>query len=509
MPRILAIDWDRHEARALLLASGPTGASVAGAWAVPLGKTGNGVPSGVEVGERLAAAVAGRAGGKLTALVGVGRDHVQMQLLSLPPAPAHELPEMVHFQAEREFTALGADAALDFVPITGDEESPHQVLAVALNATGRADAREICAALGVEPNRIPLRACAAAALVRRAGVVPAGRVALVVNPLTDEADLTVDADGTVMLMRTVRLPGPSDAAARQRALVGEIRRTMAAVRQQSADRKVDQVVVCGLPAPAGQGGGLAEELDIPVTLFDPASCAPSGLSGQDVAAESLARFSAVLGMALGEVDRQPPIVDFANVRRRTEARRFTRVHGLAAAVAAAALLWFAVYLWQQMAGPARQLAELESRIAELQSQADMYKDVTAQAAAVDRWLATDVNWLDELEQFARRVRPEPLSAEAFPAESDVVVTQITMLRPPGIDAAGGRMDLQARAKSDAAVRDLEQRLRDERYRVTPGGVQQDDTVAGYPRALDLQIHVAPPADEEADEPTADSAEARP
>jgi hypothetical protein len=290
-------------------------------------------------------------------------------------------------------------------------------------------------------------------------------------------------------MRTVRLPEPAQLDARQRALVGEIRRTMAAVRQQLADQKVEFVVVCGRRPLGEEGSGLSDELDVPVKLFDPTSYAASGLNKHGVAAESLARFAAVLGMALSEADRRPPIVDFANVRRRPEARRFTRVHALAAATAAAGLLWFAAHLWRQISDPAHELAALEARIQELQSQADMYKDVTDQAAAVERWLATDVNWLDELEQFARRVRPQPLSDKKFPVDTDVVVTQVTMLRPPGTGAVGGRIDLEAKAKSDAAVRDLEHRLRDAGHRVTPGGVQQDNTVPGYPRALDLQIHV--------------------
>ena len=33
MPRILAIDWDRHEVRGVLISAGATGTSVAGAWA--------------------------------------------------------------------------------------------------------------------------------------------------------------------------------------------------------------------------------------------------------------------------------------------------------------------------------------------------------------------------------------------------------------------------------------------------------------------------------------------
>jgi len=491
MPRILAIDWDRREARAVLLASGATGASVAGAWAVPLTTADPAGLSGKQIGTRLATAISGAATGKVTTIVGVGRDNVQMQLLTLPPAPAVELPELVRFQSEREFTTLGSDAALDFIPISGDSQTQHQVLAIALAASGVSEARELCEAIGAEPNRITLRACAAAALVHRAGVVDAGEMALVVNPLTDEADLTVQSGDKVVLMRTVRLPDPSQTEARQRALLGETRRTMAAVRQQLTDQKVDRVVVCCNGANYDHGKALADELDVPVTVFDPIAHAPSGLVSHSVPVVSLARFAAVLGMALNETDRRPPIVDFINVRRRAEARRFTRIHALAATAAAAALLWCGVYLWRQVSDPARELADLEARIADVKLQSDVYKDVTAQAAAVEDWLATDVNWLDELEQFARRVRPQPLSAKEFPVNDDVVITQITMLRPLGDDAVGGRINVEAKAKSDAAVRDLEQRLRDEQHRVTPGGVKQDKTVPGYPRSLDFQVHVTP------------------
>ncbi len=149
------------KSRALLLASGPTGTNVAGAWAVSLTTSDPAGLSGKQIGTRLAAAISGQASGKTTTIVGAGRDHVQMKLLSLPPAPADELPEMVRFQAEREFTALGTDAALDFIPLSGDAQTPHQVLAIALSPAGMAEVRELCEPLGVEPDRVAIRACAA------------------------------------------------------------------------------------------------------------------------------------------------------------------------------------------------------------------------------------------------------------------------------------------------------------------------------------------------------------
>ncbi len=164
MPRILAIDWDRHEVRGLLVSAGATGMSVAGAWSASLATADPAGLTGKQIGGRLAAAIAGQVSGKVTTLVGVGRDNVQIKLLSLPPAPPTELPDLVRFQAEREFNALGTDAALDFIPLSGDEQTPNQVLALALNPDGMTEAREVCEALGLEIDRIPVRGCAAAAL---------------------------------------------------------------------------------------------------------------------------------------------------------------------------------------------------------------------------------------------------------------------------------------------------------------------------------------------------------
>ena len=334
----------------------------------------------------MAAATAGQISGKVTTLVGVGRDNVQIKLLSLPPAPPEELPDLVRFQAEREFTALGTDAALDFIPISGDAETPNQVLALALSPAGMTEAREVCEALGVEPDRIAVRGCAAAAFASRASGIAANEVALIVNPLAEEADLVVQADDKVILLRTVRLPDPSQTEGRQRALIGEIRRTIAAVRQQLTDRQVDKVIICGNEASIGRSSNLAEELKVAVALIDPVAQAPAGLSSKGVPPESLGRFAAVLGMALSEVERRAPIVDFANVRKRVEVRRFSRVHILAAGVAAAAVLWFAAHLWQQISAPTRELAELQNRIRDVELQAETYKDVTAQAAIVERWI---------------------------------------------------------------------------------------------------------------------------
>ncbi|HVT26825.1 MAG TPA: hypothetical protein VHE81_02295, partial [Lacipirellulaceae bacterium] len=313
-----------------------------------------------------------------------------------------------------------------------------------------------------------------------------------INPLSDEADLVVQADDKVVLLRTVRLPDSTQPEGRQRALVGEIRRTIAAVRQQLTDRQVDKVIVCGNEASIAGNGNLGGELELPLTLLDPVANAPSGLASSGLSSAILGRLAAVLGMALTEADRQPPIVDFANVRRRVETSRITRVRVLAAVAAAIVLISFVAFLWQRLAAPARELEALQNRIHDVEAQTEAYKDVTAQAAAINRWLATDVNWLDELDETAQRVRPKPLDAKDFPVASDAVMTQLTIGRPTGLNPTGGRMTVEGVAKSSAAVKDLEERLGDERHRVIPGSEKQDrTTVPGYEWSFGLEVRVTP------------------
>jgi Tfp pilus assembly PilM family ATPase len=494
MPRILAIDWDRLEARALLLQSGPTGTSVSRAWIVPLSPVDRAAPTGSHLGRQLASALAGESLGKVTTLVGVGRDQVQMKLLSLPPAPPEELPELVRFQAEREFTALGDDAALDFIPLVGDAATPHQVLAAALAGSSLGEVNNICQALGVDLGRVTLRACGAASLVARNAVVGLHEISLVTNRFEDEADLTVLAGDKVVFVRTVRLTDSSDEAARGRALAGEIRRTLAAVRQQLGDQQVGKVVLCGTADDAAEAAALAAELGLPVAVFDVAAHAPPGLARAGVAMDQVGRLAAVLGMALGEADHQSPVIDFLHVRRRIEKRQFTRLHALAAAAAAIVVFGYGLHLWRQATDSSSELARISAETASLKKQGKQYAKVTAQTNAIERWLATDVNWLDEIDRFSEKWRPQTLDAKDFATTADALVTQLTAVRPPGNDTKGGRLDVQAVAKDAAAVATLEERLRDAGHRVATSGGKQDHAVPGYNWLFGLRMDVAASSD---------------
>src|SRR5690606_18478386 len=105
--------------------------------------------------------------------------------------PIEELPELVRFQAEREFNALGEDWPLDFIPLPGAADEPQTVLAAAISPELVGEIEVTCEAAGLSPERLVLRPCSAAALLSHVHPAEGKGLRLLVDLLADEADLTV------------------------------------------------------------------------------------------------------------------------------------------------------------------------------------------------------------------------------------------------------------------------------------------------------------------------------
>ena len=212
---------------------------------------------------------------------------------------------------------------------------------------------------------------------------------------------------------------------------------MAALRQQSADRQVGQVIVCGADLLAGKAPCIAADLDVPVVVFDPVEHATAGLEAKGVAHESLSRF-AVLTVALTEADRPAPIIDFANVRRRIEKSRFNRSNSLAAAAIGLVAISFAFYAWRQITEPSRKLEALQDEIKAARGSRRIRLRIFCRASCGDRSLVGD---RCQLAGSARPIRSSSTSTSMkdkdFQAASDTVITQLTLRLVARKPLAGG------------------------------------------------------------------------
>ena len=466
MLRLLAIEWGATEARIALATSRAGGATIDDAFVVALPPRAEGTAAEVAVGDAIASAVAERHLGRVEALAAVGRAGIELKQLTLPPAPDDELPDLVRFQALRDFHSLADDWPLDFIPLAGPPDAPRQVLAAAVAPDLVKQIRETCLRAKIAPEKLILRPCAAASLLTRARWDAVAKVKLLVDLLAEDADLTVLVDNEVVFLRTVRLSGDLVGASGQTALIGEIRRTVAAARNQTGGLAIEAIYLC---ASGEQQSALAAQLEtqlgIPTHVFNPFSGLHLSSSLQRALPASPGRFAPVLGMLLDEAEGRKHALDFLNPRRRPPPPSRRRAALWAAAVAI--ILFAAGYTLVQTS-----LGEMDDRLEKLTKESKNLDKVVTKAKELQQstgeiaaWADTDVNWLDELRE---------LSLDMPPAR-EVLLSRLNM----NLNGNVGQIDLEGLLRVADSANNLEAALRDNDHSVQGRSLQQDASREGY------------------------------
>lgn len=476
MGRMLAVDWDRHEVRYVLATSAGGRLAVRTSGAAPLvDAIEDGEGPRPEVGHSLRAALLREKVGRATTLVGVDRGSIELLHLKLPPAQDAELPELVLNQAMRESSGIGEDTALDFLPLDDDPSRPREVTAAAFSPEELKRIKAACAAAGLRPKRMLLRPYASASLLRR--MAPAGeRVRLLVNLVGGQLDLTVLVEDRAVFSRTVRLPRSAELRQANRRISAEIRRTVTvATESQTGGQQVESVYIFGGP---GEHAALAEqirhELSLPAVVVNPFE-AP-GVSADRVPADP-ACFASLLGMLLDEAEGRGHAVDFLHPRRPPRQTSRGRMIAAVSAVVVAAALAAGYFAHQKFAHIDRTNGELEADVRRLNNLLNSTARDRQVTAAVRRWQAGDVLWLEELRELSLRMPPG----------QDAVVLRMSMAADRN---AGGVIDLKGLVRDPSVLLGMEQALRDEHHHVHGKGVQKSGRQEDYTWHFDTAVSVA-------------------
>ena len=486
MSKLLALEWDAREARLVVARVMGKSVEVEQAFAVPLTagaetatEAATAEAGSSELGSRLAAACRERNVGRCQALVAVPRGKIELRLLQVPPAPDEELPELVRFQALRQFTSLGEDWPLDFVQLQSADPQQVRVLAAAVAPAVVDEVRQVCEALDSPPTSLVLRPFAAASFYSR--YVAADRCRLMVELFAEEADLNVVAAGQVLLLRSVRLPTHD----RDAALVGEIRRTLAAARNQLGDQAVETVMLLGGEAELGAlPGVLRDQLGLEVESFDPLDRASLTAEARRGLADRSGRFAALLGMVYDEAEGRRHGIDFLKPRQRPQPPNRGRRYAWLAAAAASLLLVLAGLIAWQIQGYSRRLSGLQTESKNLDGPVKEAQKLRAEVEVIDAFAAGDVNWLDQLHELSQE----------FPSAADAVVDSATF---SGLTEGGGQIYLEGYVRDPAVIEQMESRLRDDQHQVTGSGTQFDERQPELRWQFKEKIVVLPPSREEA------------
>lgn len=477
MPRLLALEWDGNEAR---IAVGRTRGKIVAlehAFSVPLPSREAGMAPEAAIGKEIAAALAKRDWSRGEALVAVGRSSIELRFLSTPPAPPEEVADLVRFQAMRQFSTLGDNWPLDYVPLGSHADGGSNVLAAAIAPELVGQIQAICVAAGLECKQLVLRPFAAASLIKdRAGD---GRCRMLVDVLSADADLTVLVGPQVVFPRTARLATGDDEFV-SRALLAEVRRTIVAAQNQLGGRRVEQVIIFGDGEhQAALRSLMQKELGLEVELFDPLTAVDLTDEARKHRPEMASAFAPLVGMLVDAASEAAPAIDFLHPRRRPTPANNNRLYSWAGGTAAAVALVLVGLVWMQLRSLDNRISSLKAELIQQTKLAKQGKPVRDEVARLDQFAASDVFWLAELREIIRK----------FPGADKARVDELYGSSKGNAEAA--QLTLQGVASDSKVISQIEQALRDERHVVVGSGGREDERAGALRWQFKEDIRISP------------------
>ena len=404
MSKKIAIDWDDHELRLVAAQCSANSVQVTDAALIP-------IVDG-DIAATLRDAIAQRGLGKTDTLVAIGRGKAELRDLQLPPVPDDELPDMVRFQAIRSFASAGDSAIVDYL-VTDRNSENVSMLAAAVGPSKLKDVQRTCAGADLMAKRIALRPLAASALYFITNKKTSGQTVLI-DLLSDDAEIVVARDRKVVFVRTVRLP--SVAATRSTALVAELRRSLMAC---GSDGSPDQIILWGRKSVHQSDVEKLNDVCSNVQVVNPFDLVGVDESVSKELPEHVGRLAPLVGLLRNDESGAHRLIDFMNPRKRIikEANPYAKILSIGVPVAIALLLAFLGY--RHLKGLDDQIASLQNTNKSLGDPVKAAGESVARTERVDRFLDGGVNWLDEIRRLAEKMPPsDKLIVSSITGKSD-------------------------------------------------------------------------------------------
>ncbi|PQO25434.1 hypothetical protein C5Y96_24135 [Blastopirellula marina] len=460
MAKKLAIEWDSRSLRLVVARQRGSSIVVDQALHIPLPIPPEGTdPGPVEsrVARLLTEQVAAHGLSKLPAIVAINRSSIELQVVTVPPVPDDELPDIVRYQAIRECTNLGDDGVVDFVKMPPTDDGKSRVHAAAISAKTLKSCQKLCDQAQIQPQSFYVRSFGSAHLVASQSRL-AGQTFLIVEPLEDRVELTVVSQSNVILTRSTRVPGEPNTDHYTQALQGEIRRTMLAAQSKGTSESITQIVILGQPTSPETWRSLGEDLKAKVEFLDPLSAEHVSSSVQ-VAPEIASQFGALIGTLLADGSAHQATIDFLNPRRKPDPPDRKRIFVLAGLAAASVVLMATYLMYSGIASRDAEIAELKENIAKLQKSNKPLIAIEDEVIEIDNWVTSDVQWLNELYRMSKQL----------PSADEMITTRIHMQPSNG---EGGTTALEGYVADQSVIRKIETSLMDEHHAVLGKGSQE-------------------------------------
>lgn len=389
MPKYAAIEFDGDIARVLVAKTTGTSFQISSAFDVAVENSAEG--EGEEFGRGLAQEI-GKKVGRCEALISFGRGLSELRVINVPVVPDNELPEIVKFQAIRQFSNSTDDAPVDFLPLN-DSADEKRVLAATIPKATLEDLKSVCTNAGLMVKSIKLRATCTTALSQ--SINPDRKNYIIVDPSENSFNLEVVSFGKLCLTRTVR-SAPGDQATQ---IVREIRRTLAAAKNQVAEFDTKSIVVFGDEANfTGLRSQVETDLQFDVDFINPFD----HVKGLSVQPEKPGRFASLVGLLTAHCGSSTNTIDFLNPRKKTTDKGDNRVKMLAAIAVSVLVVGLCALAYLMLSMKSSKIAKIE---AEIQSKVGADKDaqeLIGDIEQIESFENEQAIWLKELANLSEK-----------------------------------------------------------------------------------------------------------
>jgi hypothetical protein len=406
LPRYIAIDWDASGLR-VVEASTKGGKAALGhtlSLAEPLCLApADATAAGQRLKEQLKKA--GIAAGPV--LVCIGRDRAVFRDVRYPDVPAHEAPDIVHFQTVKELTFPAEDATIDYqatsIPWPTGEK---RALVVVLRKEVLAAVKKLCFAAGLKLEGLTVRPFGLAANCAAQNGPNAGETVAALVLSANAGELCIFRDRELLFSRSLPLNGNGPTG-----LAPELRRSLAAFASQFPGRDVSRVFVAGLEWPT-DAEALSTAIKLPVFLY-----APTGKAAGEEGAEFAGAYGLIQGRAAGK-----PAINLATPKQSTPPSNRSKYYWIGGAAAAAVLLiGLGVVYGVMSSSRSTEIKRLQESKNAIKKELDSGVEVEKRLEAINSWANSEMVMLDELYDLVAR----------FPDASGLRVTaEWTTLAPP-------------------------------------------------------------------------------
>ena len=463
MASTIILQWDAARIRAAVGTASANSPSVQKVVAFDLSSGGD-TDEVMTMADTIAAGLKEQKVGKGDAVVVVDRSTAELRVLSVPPVPDDELPDIVRFQANREFTSVSEGWLIDFISLPSSPNGQRRVLAGAISPQVASQIRGACDTAGLNLKKVILRPFASGSLLSKAGMLQEDCV--LIEMLGDAADLTVYAQGELQLTRSIRLSAEASEEALIKQMQMELKRTLTSFQNQQHDAAIKRVI---LMAPESLAGSLEKELaegtGLQCLSVDPWSVFKNiGSAKRQVPADS-EQLGAVLGglcTPAGDFSE----IDFVNPTRPPAPPSNRRRNVLIAATAATLLASVGGLYWVQSSQLDAQLTQLQQEVAKMGREDQTHQDRLKEIEMLENWVGNRPNWLAEMGEMS----------QDFPLPDDAIVDNLGLALDEKNQLAV--IKITGKASSAEAIRRLETELRDPEAGREISGRQNSPTAGG-------------------------------